>query len=435
MVFALVAAVLGAWPGGAEEVPPNVVLILADDLGWGDVGFNGRREWSTPRLDGLAGEGVRLDRFYAGAVVCAPSRGVLMTGRYTIHNGVSRNDQDLPRGEVTLAEALTARGYATALFGKWHHGAPRAGEADYVHPMDQGFGAFFGFTDARHAWEKYPKELWDGRERVPVTGYADDLFADRAVAFVGANRERPFFLYVPFTATHFHVEAPEEEVARQRGAFPGDDEASATRRRYAAMVARLDRNVGRILDAIDGAGLRERTIVVFASDHGATFEGGGKGASALVDSNAPFRGQKRTLWEGGIRVPACVRWPGRIPAGTSSAEPMHAADLLPTLVGAAGGPAHEGPALDGVDLMPAWRGSGRVPDRVLFWEWRSEGAEMLAAMRGDLKLTINRGGKPELYDVAADPAERIDRSALHPDAVKALRGELEGWLATERRGE
>ena len=162
----------------------NVVLLLADDLGWGDVGFNGRTEWATPNLDRLASRGTTFPRFYTAAVVCAPSRAALLTGKFTIHNGVARNNDDLPAREVTLAEAFKARGYATALFGKWHHGQPRDGRKTYVHPMDQGFAEFFGFTDAKHAWEKFPEELWHGRELKPVSGHSDDMFTDHAIDFL-----------------------------------------------------------------------------------------------------------------------------------------------------------------------------------------------------------------------------------------------------------
>src|SRR5215212_9392132 len=187
-----------ATPAPAAEPRPNIVLILADDLGWGDVGFNGRAEWQTPNLDRLGAQGTIFTRFYAAAVVCAPSRGALLTGKFTIHDGVVRNNDDLPDGQMTIAEALKARGYATALFGKWHHGQPRGGRTNYVHPLDQGFDEFFGFTDARHAWEKFPRELWEGRALRPASGYADDLFADRAIDFLKRHRSGPFFLYVPF---------------------------------------------------------------------------------------------------------------------------------------------------------------------------------------------------------------------------------------------
>lgn len=422
---------------GEAPARPNVVLIFADDVGWGDVGFNGRESWRTPRLDRLAREGTVLSRFYTGAVTCAPSRGVLLTGRYTIHNGVSRNNDDLPAEEMTIAEALKARGYDTALFGKWHHGKPRPGQADYVHPLDQGFDEFFGFTDATHAWEKFPKALWDGREKVPAEGYADDLFTARGVEFIRrhAGSDRPFFLYLPLISGHFLIQAPEEEVAAHRGRFPEADPSRPLNATYAAMITRMDRNVGQVLDALDAAGLAEDTLVVFTSDHGATFETGNQGTSAYHDSNRPFRGQKRTLWEGGLRVPTCVRWPGRVPAGRTLDAPMHMADLFPTLLAAAGAGAEPDPglALDGIDLLPAWTGAAELPERTLFWEWRSEGTDQLAALRGDFKLVVTSGGRPELYDVVGDPAERRNLAASNPERVKQLSDELKEWIATERQ--
>jgi len=440
------AMALGVAPGDgrAAERAPNIVLILADDLGWNDVGFNGRREWATPNLDRLAGRGTVFSRFYTAAVVCAPSRAALMTGKYTIHDGVSRNNDDLPREEVTIAEALKARGYATALFGKWHHGKARASSAEtkggkddsatgYVHPMDQGFDEFFGFTDATHAWEKFPETLWDGRKRVPVSGYADDLFTDHAVDFLKRHRDRPFFLYLPYIATHFHVEAPEDEVALHRGKFSEADPAQPVNATYAALVTRLDKNVGRVAQALKELGLEENTLLVFTSDHGATFEQGNRGASNALDSNRPFRGQKRTLWEGGVRVPAFACWPGHVPGGASSSAVLHMTDLFPTFLAAAGTAPEPEWKVDGLNVLPVWTGHAAGPERTLFWEWRSEGSDQLAALRGDLKLVVTRGGRPELYNVIKDPAERRDLAPQLPEVATQLNASLQAWLKTETR--
>ena len=410
--------------------PPNVVLIYADDLGYGDVGFNGRTSWRTPNLDKLAGQGVTLRRFYTAAVVCAPSRAAMLTGKQTIHCGVSRNNADLPSGETTLAEALKERGYSTALFGKWHHGVPARKGDSYIHPMDQGFDEFFGYTDATDAWEKFPEKLWDGRAQKPSKGYADDRFTDRAVEFLGRRKSSPFFLYLPLISAHFNIDAPADEVALHAGRFKEADPSKPINATYAAMVTRFDKNVGAILRALDDLGLSENTVVVFTSDHGATFESGNLGTSAFHDSNAPFRGQKRTLWEGGIRVPACVRWPSRIAPNTYSDVNMQAIDLFPTLLAAAGGRAE---GVDGVDLRGIWEGREAAIDRTLFWEWRSEGYDQVAALRGDLKLVVTRRGKPELFDVAADPAERRDVAAAHADEVDEIQASLAAWLATESK--
>ncbi|MDR3621353.1 MAG: sulfatase-like hydrolase/transferase [Paludisphaera borealis] len=428
-VLSLALAGLGGPVWGAERAP-NVILIVADDLGWGDVGFNGRTEWTTPRLDRLARQGTVLNRCYAAAPICAPSRGAFLTGKYTIHSGVAKNGDDLPADQVTIAEALKPAGYTTGLFGKWHHGRPPQGQRDYVHPLDQGFDEFFGYTDATAALEKFPRELWQGRSKVPVSGYADDLFTDRALEFVDRNKAKPFFLYVAYTATHFAVSAPAEEAERFAGKLPEPDPELAVSANYAGMVTRLDHNVGRILDQLERLKLTNDTLVVFTSDNGATFEQGNQGASATLDSNRPFRGQKRTLWEGGVRVPGIVSWPGHVAAGVVSQDLTHLTDLLPTFAAVAGAAVDPAWRVDGKNLLPVWLGRKAAPERTLFWEWRAEGADQIAAMRGDFKLVVTRSGKPELFNVASDPAERRDLSAAHPELAESLKSDLDAWLST-----
>lgn len=411
---------------------PNIVMIYADDLGWGDVSFNGRTEWHTPHLDSLAQQGTIFRRWYTAGVVCAPSRAALMAGKYGIHNGVSGNSDDLPDEQVTIPEALKRHGYVTAMFGKWHHGRTRPGRTSYVHPMDHGFDEFFGFTNATHAWEQFPKELWFGREKKPVEGYANQMFTERSIEFITRNKNRPFFLYVPYIATHFHIQAPGEDVAEHKGKFKEKDPENPLNATYAAMVTRLDKEVGRLLKALDDLGLTQNTIVVFSSDHGATFERGNKGASAFHDSNRPFRGQKRTLWEGGIRVPGLVRWPGKVAAGKVSNEVVHMIDVMPTFLAAAGVEADPAWKLDGKNMLSVWTGKQAAPERTLFWEWRVEGYYQLAAMRGDLKLVITgKGSKPELFNVETDPAERRSIAFEYEELVKELEKDLMGWLATE----
>jgi arylsulfatase A len=430
--LSLAVLVLVAATTSAADQRPNVVLILADDLGWGDVGFNGRTDWRTPNLDRLASQGTVFKRWYTAAVVCAPSRAALMTGKYTIHNGVSGNNDDLPADQVTLAQAFKKHGYDTAIFGKWHHGRPRPDQKSYRHPFDLGFDEFMGFTDARHAWEQYPKELWFGREMKPVTGYANTLFTDRAVDYLKAHKDRPFFLYLPYIATHFHIQAPREDVAEHKGKFKEKDPDKPINATYAAMVTRLDKEVGRVLKTLDELGLTDNTIVLLSSDHGATFEAGNQGASAYHDSNRPFRGQKRTLWEGGVRVPGVVRWPGHVPAGKESHAIVHNTDVLPTLLAAAGFEPETAWKVDGRNLLPVWEGKAKGAERTLFWEWRVEGSYQLAAMRGDLKLVITgKGGRPELFNLENDPAERRSIIAEHPALAKELQKELAAWLATE----
>jgi arylsulfatase A-like enzyme len=427
----LLLALVAAPPAIAAEVRPNLVLLLADDLGWGDVGFNGRTEWKTPNLDRLAAQGTNFRRWYTAAVVCAPSRAALMTGKYGIHNGVSGNNDDLPAAEVTLAQALQQHGYATAIFGKWHHGRPRPGMKDYRHPLDLGFDEFFGFTDARDAWEHFPRELWSGRQQKPTKGYAATLFTDHAVDFIRRHKDKPFFLYLPYTIPHFNIEAPPEDVALFAGKFPEKDPSKPVNATYAAMITRMDREIGRVLATLDELGLRGRTLVIFSSDHGATFESGNKGASAFHDSNRPFRGQKRTLWEGGIRVPGVVCWPGRVPAGKVSEEIVHMTDVFLSFLEAGGVAPEAAWKIDGSNLLRVWEGKEKAPQRMLFWEWRAEGYYQLAAMRGDLKLVVTGDQPPELFNVVRDPGERRSVRDEYPELVDELRRELSAWLKTE----
>jgi arylsulfatase A-like enzyme len=297
--------------------------------------------------------------------------------------------------------------------------------------MDQGFDEFFGFTSATDGWEKYPATLADGREMKPSTGYADTLFADRATDFIRRHRNRPFLLYVPFTNPHFHVRAPEEDAARFAGRFPNDSGEYPPRAHYAAMIERLDLEAGRVVEAIDRNGLARDTLIVFSSDQGATFESGNRGASHFHDSNGPFRGQKRTLWEGGIRVPAIVRWTGRLPARTVSNRVVHMIDLFPTLVKAGRGDPARFPGLDGLSQLESWIAGTALPDRTLFWEWRSEGTWQAAAMRGDRKLVVTGDQSGELFDVTTDPAERRNLRPAETLLTTRLLGELQAWLDTE----
>lgn len=437
LLFAAAAALLAPVAGvssaaRAADRKPNIVLILADDLGYADVSFNGRREWTTPNLHRLANEGTIFRRWYTAGVVCAPARAALMTGRYGIHNGVTGNGSlDLPAEEVTLAEALKPHGYATALFGKWHHGAPRPGKDAYTHPMDQGFDEFFGFTNATDAHQKFPRELWEGREKRPSEGFADDLFTDRALDFIKRHKDAPFFLHVPYIAPHGRPAAPQEEIDALKGKFREKDPANPSNARYAADIVRMDKSVGRILRALEDHDLNDNTIVIFTSDHGATFERLSEFAPVYFDSNRPFRGQKRTLWEGGMRVPAVVRWTGKIPGRTDSREVVHMCDVFPSLLAAAGIRPDDALKLDGANVLDVWRGKAKTPDRTLYWEWREGGDTQLAAMRGDLKMVITGNNKPELFNVEIDPAERRTLSAELPLELKSLRDGLDQWLATE----
>lgn len=412
----------------APPSKPNLLFLFADDMGWSDTGFNGRKEWKTPNLDRLASQGTVFDRWYTACPLCAPSRAALMTGKYGIHNTVRGNTTDLPSSEVTIAEALRAQGYATALIGKWHKGAKPDGT--FTHPLDQGFDTTFGYLDARHAWEHFPKTFWRGRQEVPVTGYSSDILADEAIRFM-QSAKKPFFLYVPFIEPHFLIEAPDEDVKEYEGKFRENDASQPYNARYAAMIQRLDKSVGRILKALDDQGLASNTLVVFTSDNGATFESGNKGTSRFHDSNAPHRGQKRSLEEGGIRVPACVRWPGRVAAGKRSTAVTSTIDILPTFLAASGGGAPD-PAwkVDGINMLDVWTGKAAAPpERTLFWEFHVENMDMNAALRGDFKL-LEIGGQSFLYNVKEDPQERRPLHGENPAMLQRLKKELKDFLAT-----
>ena len=407
---------------------PNLLFIFADDMGWHDVGFNGRKEWQTPNLDRLASQGTIFDRWYTNCPLCAPSRAALMTGKYGIHNTVRANTTDLPASEVTIAEALKPHGYTTALIGKWHHGDLPGG--GFTHPIDQGFDTTFGYLDARHAWEHFPKTLFRGKQEVPVKGYSSDILADEAIQFFKTHRDKPFYLHLAFIEPHFLVEAPDEDVKAYEGKFQEKDPSQPYNARYAAMIRRFDASVGRVLKALDDTGLAQNTLVVFTSDNGATFEAGNKGASWFHDSNHPYRGQKRSLEEGGIRVPGCVRWPGRVAAGKRTDAISTNIDILPTFLAAAGaGKPDPAWKVDGVNMLDVWTGKTAPPDRTIFWEFQTEGVQMNAALRGDFKL-LEIAGNFYLYNVREDPQERRTVYAEHPEIFARLKKELKDWLAT-----
>ena len=407
---------------------PNLLFLFADDLGWSDVSFNGRKEWQTPNLDRLAAQGTIFDRWYTACPLCAPSRAAVMTGKYGIHNTVRANSTDLPASEVTIAEALKPYGYTSALIGKWHRGNLPGG--GFTHPLDQGFDSTFGYLDARHAWEHFPKTLFRGRDEVSVKGYSSDIIADEAIQFFRNHRDKPFYLNLSFIEPHFLIEAPEEDVKVYEGKFQEKDPSQPYNARYAAMIRRFDASVGRVLKALDDLGMAANTLVVFASDNGATFEAGNKGASWFHDSNAPYRGHKRSLEEGGIRVPGIVRWPGKVPAKKRSDAIVNNIDVFPSFLAAASGGSAK-PDVDGVNMLDVWAGKVPAPDRTVFWEFKTEGVNMAAAMRGDFKL-LDIGGNPNLFNVREDKGERRPIQGEFPQIFQRLKKELTDWLATAR---
>lgn len=415
----LVSGVTGARaadPLGPEATrKPNVVVIVADDLGYGDVGFNGARDIRTPRLDALARSGVVASNGYVAASVCSPSRAGLMTGRYPqrfgYENNLPTNSGDgrfgLPLSETTMAEVMKQAGYATGAIGKWHLGA-----APVFHPNRRGFDEFFGFLGGIHDY--FPGRGNNRIERngtaVGETGYLTQAFGREAVDFIRRHRGEPFFLYLAFNAPHTPLQAPQEYVARNSGI------ENRTRRSYAAMVSALDEAVGGVADALAAQDLERRTLLIFLSDNGATQHFGG--------SNRPLKNGKASLFEGGTRVPFFLRWPGVLPAGRTYDQPIISLDILPTAA-AAGGRSVSGNAVDGVDLLPFLRGSRQGPPHAALF-WRMRGGASSAIRVADRKL-LERNGDVMLFNLAADRGETIDRTQSETTGAQRLAHRLADW--------
>lgn len=439
------AAALGLLGLGCRVVesaqrPPNVVLIVADDLGWGELGCYGQEKIRTPRIDALAAQGVRFTQFYSGAPVCAPSRCVLLTGKHNGHGAVRDNfevqpegQMDLPASEVTLAEVLSERGYATGCFGKWGLSTPDS----EGHPNAQGFREFFGYICQRQAHNFYPDHLWRNRERIELDGtqYSHDLVAESTLDFVRENRERPFFLYVPFTIPHLALQVPEDSLAEYAGQWedpPYDGKKGyrahpQPRAAYAAMVTRMDRDVGRIVDLLDELELGDDTLILFTSDNGPTYDRIGGSDSEFFESAAGLRGLKGSVYEGGLRVPLVARWGERLDGGSIAARPAAFFDVFATLAEICGTPR---PACtDGESFALALFGSDMgVRSTAMYWELAGYGGQQ-ALRLGDWKA-VRREQKQgnvrvELYDLAQDPQESRDLASERPELAAELARRLD----------
>jgi len=410
---------------------PNVVLILADDLGWADLGCYGQKRVKTPALDRLAGEGVRCTAAYSGSTVCAPSRCTLLTGLHTGHARVRGNGKtSLAAADVTLAEVLMPAGYASTVIGKWGLGMPD----DSGSPMRQGFAAFYGYFGHGHAHNHWPDHLWRGETRVDLPNvlakpsadgrgvaekkvvYANDRLTDEALATIAAAKT-PFLLFFAPTIPHANNEAGNQGMEVPDDAPYTAEPWPQAQRNKAAMISRLDASVGRLMAALAARGLDQDTLVLFTSDNGPHREGGSD--PEFLDSNGPLRGIKRDLYEGGIRVPLIARWPGRIPAGTTFDRALPNWDLLPTIAAAAG---VEPPAgIDGRSRLGEWRGAAAPEDsRAHYWEFH-EGGFHQAVRQGRWKA-VRHGldAAIELYDLAADLGEATDVASTHADVVAAM---------------
>ena len=444
-----VAAPLAAGREKPAAGRPNIVFILADDLGYGDLGCYGQQQIRTPNLDRMAAEGTRFTDAYSGCTVCAPSRSVLMTGYHMGHTSVRSNPGGVPLlpADVTVAEVLQSAGYATGLFGKWGLGDLGTGGV----PTRQGFDEFFGYLHQVHAHFYYPEYLIHNEEKFPLPGnregrretYSHDVIADRALDFIRRRRQGPFFCYVPFTIPHWELLVPEDSLAEYRGKFPETvpfidarghyANQEHPRAAYAAMITRLDRDVGRILTLLQELGIDEQTIVFFTSDNGAATP---LRKDDYFRSVGPLRGHKQNLYEGGIRVPSLVRWPGKAPAGRVSDHPWYFADFLPTAAELAGARAPAG--LDGFSVVPALRGRRQRRHEFMYWELPRYDAKtgefrretpMQAVRRGDWKAVRPAPDGPlELYNLREDIAETNNVAARYPKVF----ARVERYLKTAR---
>jgi arylsulfatase A len=401
--------------------PPNIIFIMADDLGYGDLGAYGQRRIATPRLDQMAREGMRFTQHYAGAPVCAPSRSVLMTGLHTGHTTVRGNfgaDGErvpLAAEDVTVAEVLGAAGYATGIIGKWGLGEPGTPGI----PTKQGFDFFYGYLNQRHAHSHFPEFLWRDtvQERHGAAGASDSVFSQESFAyearrFVERNRDRPFFLYLALTLPHAEIRAPAGDVLPYLDRFPAKE---AT---FAGMVTRFDRDVGMLLDLLSELGLEDNTLVIFTSDNGPHAEDGHD--PQFFASSGGLRGVKRDLYEGGIRVPMLARWPGVIEAGAESDHLSGFWDFLATAAEIAG--VASVPATDGVSYAATLRGEPQAAPSRLYWEFY-EGTPAQAVRFGRWKAIRKPmfGGAIELFDLQSDPYETRDVSGDQPEVVARAR--------------
>lgn len=418
--------------------PPNIVFILADDLGYGDTGCMGCADIQTPNIDRIAAEGVKFTDFYANAPVCTPTRTGFITGRwqqrcglefafgyqveqYRRVNGEWVPEPDmhglgLPLDETTIAQRLKTAGYATGAFGKWH-----LGYKDEYNPTKRGFDEYFGellgHADYyKHTYYDGTYALRDGLEPVKRDGYFTDLVNERAAKFIRDHKAAPFFMYVPHLAVHAPFEAPD---APETPMVTKETMHHGSRAIYKAMVERIDKGVGMILDELEKNGLADNTLVVFSSDNG----------GERYSRNLPLFHHKATLWEGGIRVPCVMRWPAKLPKGKVTAQMGITMDLHATFLAAAGVTSPAPKPLDGINLLPLITGDAKPVDRTFFWRIDRSNRKQHAIRDGKWKY-INDGNTMDLlFDLEADIGERTNLGYQHPDILASLKAKLKAWEA------
>ncbi len=425
---AIGTAILAA-PKSAVAKPardkPNIIYILADDLGYGDLGCYGQKDILTPNIDRLADEGMAFTQHYSGSTVCAPARCVLMTGLHTGHSHVRGNNEIKPEGQMpipadsqTIPKLLKKAGYRTGCIGKWGLGYPGSEGV----PNKQGFGYFFGYNCQRQAHSYYPTHLWRNDEKVMLEGnaggkqtqYSHDLMADDALDFIRRNRNDAFFLYLPFTIPHVKFQVPELGVY-------ADKDWDENHRIQAAMITRLDTAVGRIMALLKKLDIDDSTLVIFTSDNGPHAK---DGTGEKFTASGPLRGIKRDLYEGGIRVPFIARWPGKIEPASTSDHISAFWDMMPTFVELAGAPKPK--RIDGISMVPTLLKRGRQKrHEYLYWEFYEQGGKK-AVRGGDYKaVQVNIKANPdspiELYNLKHDLAEQNNIAANHPEIVEKAR--------------
>lgn len=434
-IAAFAPLVVAANNATAQTRPPNIVIIVADDMGYADIGVHGSRDIPTPHIDALASGGTRFTNAYVSGPYCSPTRAGLMTGRYpqrfghefNLGIGPLNSENGMPLTERTIADRLKAVGYRTALFGKWH-----LGSAERFHPMSRGFDEFFGFLGGAHSYlepmTNGPDPLLDGRRPVQETPYLTDALADRAVDFIKRNASRPFLLYLAFNAVHTPMHATDKYLARF------ENIADEQRRTYAAMLSAMDDGIGKTIAALRTANLEENTLIFFFSDNGGPTM---VGTTINGSRNTPLRGSKRQTWEGGIRVPFIIRWKGHLPEGKTDARPIIQLDVLPTAMMAAGVSPQRDWQLDGVDLLPYLKGStAGSPHDALYWRL----GDNMAIRMGDWKLVKTHegplGGDPgvlselsgaELFNLANDISEATNLAGSQPQKVRELAEAWQRW--------
>lgn len=428
----MLAAIVVGLPPLAHAQPrdparPNVVLIITDDMGWGDLGSYGASDIKTPHIDSLARDGVRLTNFYSNGVLCTPTRAGLISGRYQQRYGLEMplpndgnpgSERGLTATGRSLPQLLKTNNYATALVGKWHLGyrpehSPNAHGFDYFFGLKSGYHDFYAHSDGNGK-----ADLWEDDRAIEASGYTTDLITRRSAAFIERNAARSFFIEVAYNAPHWPYQAPDKPSVAPGNArhLMPSDEGTSTRADYVAMVERVDRGVGEILGTLDRLGLASNTIVIFTNDNGGEW----------LSNNGPFFNRKATVWEGGIRVPALVRWTGRMPAGKVSGQVGITMDLTASILAATGTAVPADARLEGMNLFPILEGRTREVERTLFWRASNPTRVQKAVRHGDWKLVLD-GNHTFIFDLNTDLGERQDLASRRQDIARKLRLLIADW--------